>query len=83
VHDVADPYDPKPSPPLDELELSLQRLGEEMARRRVADDAIADAEQIMADRAVKNSELAAKQARLLEILRNRSNAIPPASVPSE
>jgi hypothetical protein len=83
VHDVADPYDPKPSPPPDELELSLQRLEAEMDRRRAADDPIAPAVEIMRHQAVKDQSLAAKQARLLAILRAKMNSAAAPAWPDE
>lgn len=44
MHDVVDPFHVEP---LDQLELSLQRLANEMARRRAAGAAVADAAEIM------------------------------------
>lgn len=77
MHDLVDPY-PGAQKPLDELERSLQRLTAEMARRRAADVAIAAAEEIMRGQTAKDPKLAAKQARLLEVLRSRASAVPPA-----
>ena len=68
MHDVVDPY--PPSKPGDALELSLQRLEAEMERRRVADESVAAAVEILEHRAAKDPLLAAKQARLLALLRD-------------
>jgi hypothetical protein len=70
VHDIVDPY-PGAGILLDELELSLRRLEEEMARRRAADVATRFATEILQLQSVKNPQLAAKQARLLALLKAR------------
>lgn len=45
--------------------------------RRVADVAVDLVQEIMQDRAIKDSQLAGKQARSLEALRRRANPVPP------
>jgi hypothetical protein len=67
MRDVGDPS----QRPLDELEPSLQRIEREMKRRRVADASVDLAMQVMEAQASKAPALAAKQARLLEKLRQR------------
>ncbi len=82
MHDVVDPY-PRVPKPLDALERSLQRLQEEMARRRARDAAIATAEEIIQGQAVKDPLLAAKQARLLAVLKTRVDPAAPTSTDHE